>query len=365
MNQQMRDGILPSSLYDDPINNPTGAPSPIKLSTPAAAAAVQAPIGSAAAPKGAGKPGGGLSLIEEMKLRQANSKQRDVDASGNLVGNSGIKLAERKKSVVEPQRLVSLKPAAFADPSAKSDTSKVAPALAPKLNPVSKGPLPGPNPAAKYTTPVYSNLLRPTPRTERPEKPVQSFSKPQPSVAKPAPAPAKDAPKLEIEYLPGPHELLLPQTPPEEATLDDGTRIVKDKDGGFTQYNPNGVILREFADGSMKQTFPDGTILEISANGKKTTQTNPDGTRIEVENEVVTTCYPNGTIIQNLPNGEKHQTNPDGTIIHIYPDGKTVQTSIHDQVELTSYPDGSMDQLDKATGKKLHKKPDGTVQQIA
>jgi len=369
-NSLMRDGILPSSLFDTPINSPNGAPLPLKIEKsipPPPASKPRAP--SNAAPS-VNAPPPGMSLIDEMKWRQANNKKKELDENGKLVNSGGgIKLPERKKSVVQPQRMVALKPTGGTfgkvdeGSEPRAEMPKFNTALKPALKPTPKGPLPGVNPAAKYTAPVYSSVLRPTTPKSGDKKPPEKVV---PTLVKKAADPTPAArPNVDIEFMPGPFQQLLPQTPPEQAVLDDGTKIQKDKSGGYTQINPNGVVIQEFADGARKQTNPDGTVIEVSADGSKTIQTEPDGTRIEQANGETLICFAEGTIIKTLANGEKVQTMTDGTVIHTFPDGKVIQSSLNNSVEITSYPNGSMDQVDKATGKKLHRRADGTVEQLA
>jgi hypothetical protein len=79
----------------------------------------------------------------------------------------------------------------------------------------------------------------------------------------------------------------------------------------------------------------------------------------------MTTCFPDGTIVRTLANGEKHQSNPDGVEIHTFPDGRQIQIDNHSGIEITCFPDGSREQKDKNTGKILRCTPDGLVQALS
>lgn len=362
----MRDGILPASLFDDPINTP-GVPQPLVVPKPAPPPpppSESSSTSNALPPAGAdGKPPPGMSLMEEMKWRQANRKQQA--AANDPKGDDGIKIRERGKSTLQPQRMVALKPVVTSSDNKVTPPAPVAPPSAALLKPTSpKKDVETP----KYSNPTYEAKLKPAARrisiitgVPPPPAPVQKVV----STEKPLEKIEEERPKVDIEYMPAPSESLLPKRDPlETIKLEDGTMVTRDVDGGLTQENPNGVIIRQFADGSTRQTNVDGVIIETSADGTKIVQTNPDGSRIEAGPELTITFLPDGVILKNFENGEKHQVNTDGVEIKTYPDGKKVQWDPNNNVELTTHPDGSIDQVDKATGKKLHVSPDGVVTQL-
>lgn len=111
-----------------------------------------------------------------------------------------------------------------------------------------------------------------------------------------------------------------------EEVLASGTQRVSHANGQVVERKRDGVVVRVFPSGIKEQVGPDGIVMKRYPDDRPREQVNPDGTSTIIFSDgAKKTHFPDGKVIEMTANGTKLMTAPDGSQLKTFPDGRLVQ----------------------------------------